>query len=169
DEVNELMEQVRLCSRLTHTHPYGIAGADLQAYIVLLALNDVPCSEWLGRLFSFQTENAFKIKFEVIKKCLEGKASPHDGAREIGNDADVLDAVPAALFSVLRNPASFPDAVLFAVSMGGDTDTIGAMAGAVAGAKAGIRGIPSEWLERLENGSEGRDFIRGLVRKTEVK
>jgi poly(ADP-ribose) glycohydrolase ARH3 len=165
DEVNELLEQVRLCSMLTHTHPYGIAGAGVQAYIVLLALNDIPSGEWLPRLFSFPTESVYKIKFEAIKKCLEQGSSPHDGAREIGNDADALDAIPAAFFSVLRNPDSFTDAVLFAVAMGGDTDTIGAMAGAIAGARFGKQGIPPEWFTHLENEAEGRDFISALARK----
>jgi poly(ADP-ribose) glycohydrolase ARH3 len=165
DEVFDCMEQVRLCSVLTHTHPYGISGACLQAFCVELALNDVPFEEWLPRLFSFPMESAYKIKLEAIKRCLEKESSPSDGARDIGHDADALDAVPAALFSVLRNTTSFVDAVLFAVSMGGDTDTIGAMAGAIAGAKWGIGGIPPSWLEHLENGNEGRDFIRELAGK----
>jgi poly(ADP-ribose) glycohydrolase ARH3 len=165
DEVDDLMEQVRLCSVLTHTHPYGISGACLQAYCVELALNDVPFEEWLPRLFSFPMESVYKIKLETIKKCLEKESSPNDGAREIGHDAVALDAVPAALFAVLRNTTSFADAVLFAVSMGGDTDTIGAMAGAIAGAKWGMAGIPPAWLEKLENGDEGRDFMRNMAGK----
>jgi poly(ADP-ribose) glycohydrolase ARH3 len=165
NEVSDLMEQVRLCSVLTHTHPYGISGACLQAFCVELALNDVPFEGWLPRLFSFPMESVYKIKLETIKKCLEKESSPNDGAREIGHDADALDAVPAALFAVLRNTTSFADAVLFAVSMGGDTDTIGAMAGAIAGARWGLAGIPSTWLDQLENGDEGRDFIRDLIGK----
>ncbi|MBN2037535.1 MAG: ADP-ribosylglycohydrolase family protein [Chitinispirillaceae bacterium] len=165
NEVQELLEQVRLCSLLTHTHPYGLAGADLQAYCVLLALNEIPRQEWLPRLYSFPMESVYKIKLETIKKCLEKQLSPQDSAREIGSDADALDAIPAAIFSVLRNPDSFADAVLFSVAMGGDTDTIGAMTGALAGARSGVHGIPSPWLETLENGEEGRDFIISLVRK----
>lgn len=167
DEISDLMEQVRLCSILTHTHPYGISGACLQAFCVELALNDIPFEEWLPRLFSFPMESVYKIKLEIIKKCIEKDSSPNDGAREIGHDADALDAVPAALFAVLRNTSSFTDAVLFAISMGGDTDTIGAMTGAIAGAKWGIAGIPPAWLEHLENGDEGRDFIRGLAGKAD--
>lgn len=165
DEVAELVEQVHLCSLLTHSHPFGIAGADLQAYAVLLALNDIPIEDWLTRFFSFPTESVFKIKFEAIKKCLEREASPQEAAREIGNGPDALDAVPAALFSVMRKPDSFTDAVLGGVSMGGDTDTIGAMAGAVAGARFGLKAIPPEWLEKLENEVEGKDFIFTLARK----
>jgi poly(ADP-ribose) glycohydrolase ARH3 len=164
-EVGELIEQVRLCSLLTHTHPLGIAGAALQAYAALLALNDVPNDEWLSHLVSFPTESVFKIKLETIKKCLERQSSPPEGAREIGNGSDALEAVPAALFAVIRHPDSFSDAVLGGISMGGDTDTIGAMAGAVAGARFGIKGIPQEWLANLENGVEGKDFVSALAKK----
>ncbi len=165
DEISELGEQVRLCSLLTHTHPFGIAGAVLQAFAVLLALNDIPAGEWLPRFFSFPTESVFKIKFETIKKCLERESTPHEAAREIGNGSDALDAIPATLFAVIRHPDSFTDAVLCGVSMGGDADSIGAMAGAIAGARFGINGIPQEWLANLENGAEGKDFISALAKK----
>jgi poly(ADP-ribose) glycohydrolase ARH3 len=165
NEMSELAEQVRLCSLLTHTHPYGIAGAVLHSYTVLMALNDVPTDEWLSRLFSFPTESVYKIKLETIERCLDRGSSPHESAREIGNGSDALEAVPAAFFAVLRNPHSFADALLGAVSMGGDADTIGAMAGAIAGARFGMQGIPTEWLTPLENGAEGKDFIAALVEK----
>lgn len=165
DQAGPLVEQVLLCSLVTHTHPFGISGAALLAYSVLLALNDIPADKWLQLLFSFPTEGVYKIKIEKIKRCLEREASPHESARQIGNGSYALDAVPASLYAVLRNPGSFADAVLFAVSMGGDTDTIGAMTGALAGARSGLGGIPSAWLTTLENGFEGRDFIAGLIHK----
>jgi poly(ADP-ribose) glycohydrolase ARH3 len=165
EEVDGLVEQVRLCSLLTHTHPLGVAGAVLQALGVLLALNEVPNNEWLTRFISFPTESVFKIKLETIKKCLERQSSPHEGARDIGNGPDALEAVPAALFAVMRHPDSFTDTILGAVSMGGDTDTIGAMAGAMAGARFGIKGIPQEWLANLENGVEGKDFVFSIAKK----
>jgi poly(ADP-ribose) glycohydrolase ARH3 len=165
DEAEPLAEQVRISSFLTHTHPLGVAGAVMQAHAVLLALNDIPTSEWLTRLFSFPTESVFKIKLETVKNAVERQSSPHEAARDIGNGSDALEAVPAALFAVIRHPDSFADAVLGGISMGGDTDTIGAMAGAVAGARFGIKGIPREWLANLENGVEGKDFVVSLAAK----
>jgi poly(ADP-ribose) glycohydrolase ARH3 len=162
-----MITEVRACSLLTHTHPYGISGAVLQAYAVSLALNNVPPREWMTRLFSFPIESAYKIKLEKVERCLSRQASSHESAREIGNGADALEAVPAAIYSVMRNPSSLADAVLFAVSMGGDTDTIGAMAGAVSGALHGAQGIPAEWLSHLENENEGRDFITALADKAQ--
>jgi poly(ADP-ribose) glycohydrolase ARH3 len=165
DEVGELSEQVRKCSFLTHTHPYGIAGAILQAHVVLLALNNIPPEKWLGMLFSSDIESAFKITLEKVVRCLERQATASESAREIGNGADALEAVPAAIYSVMRNKGAFSDAVLFAVSMGGDTDTIGAMAGALAGSCFGMRKMPVEWMMYLENEREGKDFIAELVKK----
>ncbi|MDH5461673.1 MAG: ADP-ribosylglycohydrolase family protein [Candidatus Bathyarchaeota archaeon] len=40
-------------------------------------------------------------------------------------DFDLLKA-PTAIFSFLRNPHGFEEAVRYAISLGGDTDTIGA-------------------------------------------
>ena len=60
--------------------------------------------------------------------------------------------------------------MVVAVNCGGDTDTIGAMAGAIAGAYYGFGQIPSEWLDPLENGPKGRDYVLSLAEKlAEIK
>jgi ADP-ribosylglycohydrolase len=51
--------------------------------------------------------------------------------------------------------------VIYAVSLGGDADTIGSMTGAMAGACYGIEGIPSQWRETVEN----REYMEQLVKK----
>jgi ADP-ribosyl-[dinitrogen reductase] hydrolase len=53
----------------------------------------------------------------------------------------------------------FEDAVAYAVNFGGDADTNGAVAGALAGARFGAAGIPLRWLEPLR----GRERIAGLA------
>lgn len=69
---------------------------------------------------------------------------------------DALDTLHAAL-SVARHAPSFSDAVTGAVMLGGDTDTIAALAGALKGAEYGIEALPREWLR----GTEGiADVIR---------
>jgi ADP-ribosyl-[dinitrogen reductase] hydrolase len=49
------------------------------------------------------------------------------------------------------------------VRCGGDTDTLGAMAGAVAAARMGASAIPSRWLEALEEGPKGRSHVERLA------
>ncbi len=47
------------------------------------------------------------------------------------------------------------------VGFGGDTDTIGAMAGAL----YGNSWIPARWYENIENGKHGRDEIVALAQR----
>ena len=56
----------------------------------------------------------------------------------------------AALWSVARTD-NFKDAVLTAVNLGDDTDTVGAVAGQIAGAMYGMSGIPDEWIRQLHD------------------
>jgi len=60
----------------------------------------------------------------------------------------VLDTLRTALWAVLRT-ASFEEAVVLAVNLGNDADTVGAVTGALAGAVHGEAGIPRRWLDVL--------------------
>jgi ADP-ribosylglycohydrolase len=72
--------------------------------------------------------------------------------------AGILSVIKAtAIYAFLAHPNSFAEAVLYAVKLGGDTDTIGAMCGAIAGAYHGLDAIPNNWLNALENSTHGRD------------
>ncbi len=67
---------------------------------------------------------------------------------EVQSSAYVLDTLRTALWAVLRS-ASFEEAVVLAVNLGNDADTVGAVTGALAGAVHGVTGIPERWLAQL--------------------
>jgi poly(ADP-ribose) glycohydrolase ARH3 len=77
-------------------------------------------------------------------------------------DVSALGAVPPAIASFLIND-DFEATVVTAINGGGDTDTIGAMAGSIAGAYYGYSSIPAAWLDPLENGAKGRDYVVALA------
>lgn len=79
----------------------------------------------------------------------------------LGNGIEAFNSVPTAVYCFLRHPYSFEEAVVEAVSLGGDTDTIASMAGAISGAWLGVEAIPEEWEGKLEN----RDYIESLAFK----
>ncbi len=60
----------------------------------------------------------------------------------------VVDSMCCALDSLFCT-GSFEDAVIVAVNLGGDADTIGAITGGLAGALYGYSAIPGKWLETL--------------------
>jgi ADP-ribosyl-[dinitrogen reductase] hydrolase len=53
---------------------------------------------------------------------------------------------PVALFAWLRHGADYRACLEGVVAAGGDTDSVGAMAGALSGALAGEAGLPADWL-----------------------
>ena len=67
---------------------------------------------------------------------------------EIRSSGYVVHTLEAALWSVWKTD-SFRDAVLTAANLGDDADSVGAVAGQLAGALYGASGIPPEWLAKL--------------------
>ena len=67
---------------------------------------------------------------------------------QIMSSGYVVDTLEAALWAVEATEC-FEDAVLLAVNLGDDADTVGAVTGQLAGALYGRSGIPDRWLARL--------------------
>ena len=61
----------------------------------------------------------------------------------------VWTCLAQAVWAVRTNADSFASAVTAAIDLGGDTDTVAAVTGALAGARVGIQGIPSRWMTYL--------------------
>ena len=61
---------------------------------------------------------------------------------------DVMSSMKAAVWSI-RTTATFEDAVIKAVNLGGDSDTVGAITGQIAGRIYGHEAIPNRWKDTL--------------------
>ena len=84
------------------------------------------------------------------------RSSVHRG--EVRSGGYVLDTLQSA-FWAFRHQDGFEEVVVAAVNLGGDADTIGAVAGALAGARYGASAIPERWLGVLH----GRDELIDLA------
>ena len=69
---------------------------------------------------------------------------------EIKSTGYVLYTLEAVVWCFL-NTASYQEAVFKAVNLGGDTDTIAALTGALAGLYYGYETIPTSWIEQIAN------------------
>lgn len=69
---------------------------------------------------------------------------------EIKSSGYVIDTLEAAVWCFTTS-TSYSEAVLKAVNLGDDTDTIAALTGAMAALRWGFDSIPSEWIEKLAN------------------
>jgi ADP-ribosyl-[dinitrogen reductase] hydrolase len=70
------------------------------------------------------------------------------GRQTISSSGYVISTWEAGQWAV-ANTDNFKDAVLLAVNLGDDSDTVGAVAGQIAGALYGYSSIPKEWLDVL--------------------
>lgn len=80
--------------------------------------------------------------------------------KDIRSTGYVIDTLEASLWCIF-NTTSYKDAVLKAVNLGDDTDTVGAITGGLAGIIYGYDTIPSKWIDTLAR----KDDIIGLGEK----
>ena len=157
-------------ARITHSNELGIEGATLQAHAVAMALRLAGKSlSPTGFLRALEDHigvyggRPYRSKLSLASRLLARGASAEDVVAELGNGVTAVDSVPTAIYAFAANLFSFEDAVCWAVNLGGDTDTIGAMTGAIAGAFHGVGAIPRRWTDGLENGERGRDYVADLA------
>ena len=165
----KLREIAYQSSSITHSHELGKEGAALQACAVALALNtpsdeDIDKETFLAGLQNFIQNQLYKEKVARIRDLLDEQDKAKVVAM-LGNGIEAPRSVPTAIYCFLRQPQSYKDTVIYAISLGGDTDTIAAMAGAICGAYLGIEAIPPEWRAKLEN----REYIESLAENLATK
>jgi len=159
-DVDLLWEQARLSALPTHVHPLGVEGAQVLAMAVGLAsIADVLSRE------EFMAAIADKCRFMEYAGPLRRAArveDPKDLAL-FGNNIDAASSVVTAIACFGLTPDAYEQTIGNAILLGGDTDTIAAMAGAVSGAFLGRRAIPASLLDSLENHHQGRDYLEQLA------
>jgi poly(ADP-ribose) glycohydrolase ARH3 len=160
DDRRRLWEEARASALPTHLHPLGIEGAQLLALAVAL------CS----RMERFDRTAFFA---ELVSACESGpyRAQIEAAARvqtleelaRLGNGIEALYSVPTAIAGFALTPESYVATISNAIFLGGDTDTIAAMAGALSGAYLGAERLPTRLVGLLESSPKGRAYIIELA------
>jgi poly(ADP-ribose) glycohydrolase ARH3 len=162
DDLDRVWEQARLSALPTHLHPLGIEGAQLLAVAVALCVRSTQldrealCRELLARC---QTEE-WRAKLEQVAALTAPAELPL-----LGNKVSALESAGTAIGCFLSSPDCYSKAIGRAILLGGDTDTIAAMTGALSGAFLGRQSIPVQLLGMLEekNSPKGRSYIEALA------
>jgi poly(ADP-ribose) glycohydrolase ARH3 len=161
-------------ANITHVHPLGQWGAVMQAYSVGLAVSQNPNAPlkkeqmvtelreilWGGPIEYMKALNKIEEMVGQGKKL-----QSQEVVKSLGNGVEAHFSVPSACYIAIIYSPDFCDAIRAAISLGGDTDTIAGMVGAIVGAHVGEKGLPVEWLDQLEDGPRGRSFARNLADK----
>ena len=120
--LDEAMELSHKVTSITHNHPEGLKGAEATTVATYMALNGFSKEE----IRQYILKNYYNIDFTL------------DGIRDSYHfDVSCQGSVPEALQAFFESK-DYEDAIRNAISIGGDSDTIAAITGAVAGAYYGI-------------------------------
>lgn len=153
------MEHARLSALPTHVHPLGIEGAQLLALAVAIALRD---DSFDKRTFWAELRQRATTAGLQDRLSLAEQVQSSDELMRLGNGIAAQDSVVTAIARFTLWPDSYEDVVANTVLLGGDTDTIAAMAGAISGAHLAIHEIPSRFVQCLEGERKGNNYLERL-------
>ena len=144
-------------SAITHADPRCKRGCAVLNLTIagLLRDEDNPLQQALDTTYPEQS-NA-----QEIDEAIEGLPG-NVSASAINNGGYVVDALQAGLYYGL-SAESAREAIVRAVNAGGDADTVGAITGAVAGARFGAEGLPDAWLADINETDELRTLAESLL------
>lgn len=142
-------------SALTHAHSLSKVSCNIYANVVWGIL----LGENLCKTISKATKKSISKKYKEFNR-LRSKKFKCLKEEEISSSSYVVDTLESALWC-LCNTRSFSECVLKAVNLGDDTDTVGAVAGSLAGIYYGKESIPKTWIKTLR----GQDVINASIDK----
>ena len=153
-EVEERYKIIGEVSSLTHRHPRSILACIALCEFAIQYINQQSCEkayQTMQQILLQLLKREIFIEEDVPFKRLVGLSYNEFKAielKDIRSTGYVIDTLEASLWCIF-NTSSFKDAVLKAVNLGDDTDTVGAITGALAGVIYGNDSIPSEWINVL--------------------
>lgn len=138
DSLERTREVARATANVTHNHPEGIKGAEATASAIYMARNESSkeeIKEYIEKEFHYnldRTLDEIRPGYHMDETCQR--------------------TVPEAIIAFLESK-DFEDAIRNAVSLGGDTDTLGAITGSIAEAFYGISAVLiAECRSRIDEG-----------------
>lgn len=126
-----------------------------------------------------EADKPFCERLHRVKELMDrSKVSIEEVIAELGNGIAALHSVPTAIFCVLHClkpveclPQTYNGlerTIAYSLALGGDTDTIACMAGAIAGAHYGIESIPETWMrccEGVEDADRDAERLHALYHR----
>ena len=164
---------VEASTRLTHSDPRALTGAKAVAYLTAWIMRDrLVARPELDDVLTFldRAGNGDDEWTAVIQSI----AAAHHQGLSVGQFAQSLGlidgvtgymyhTVPVAIYAWYQHYGCFEDTVSAVLDCGGDTDTVGAIARALAGAVVGEQGIPGDWLNGIHDWPRGIGVFRAVA------
>jgi poly(ADP-ribose) glycohydrolase ARH3 len=159
DDLDRVADEARLSASVTHEHALGIDGAVVMATaIALLAQGDeFEHAKFCSALASRAQTEEFRWQLQAASRLTSDNSIP------FGNGIEAHRSVVTAICCFSLAHTRYEQAIARALSLGGDVDTIAAMAGALSGTHLGVDAVPNALVARMRPESKGVDHLRWLA------
>ena len=162
------------CTRITHSDPKALTGAKAVAYLVGWVIRDqvqprpsVDAFLAVLRSAGIDQDHEWDEVVAVVRAACDQQLPVRELAQAMGLHKGVTGyiyrTVPVAAYAWYRHFGDFAGTLSAVLDCGGDTDTTGAIVGALAGAVTGEQGIPPEWLSGIVDWPRGRQLLRAIA------
>ena len=168
DQPERMVEYVRRSTLLTHTDPRALTGALAVSLAAAHALRGaVDRQRYLQDARDLDgADDQWGALLDQVEDGLARGLSVPELASVMGLEGGVTGfvnhTVPVALFAWLRHMGDFETSLTETLDCGGDTDTTGAIVGALAGSTVGARGIPQRWIKGIVDCPLGVGYLKTL-------
>lgn len=169
-------------ARVTHHDSRAIAGAVAVAWAVSIAARreSIKPTAFIEEISSAMEPLDAGFARSVLEIQAWMDWSPDEAARGLesqglepealtgwhGISSFVVSSVCWSLYAFLQSPDRFWDALRVAIRVGGDTDTLGAMTGAISGARLGLGALPAPFLPPITDaGTWSSEQLAELARR----
>lgn len=161
----QLVEETRKSALITHYDPRCVWSAvAITAVLALCLSGTIPD---LRELASLIEKAGAPQEVSAAIRAVPG-CSLHDLARDDpARMGYTLKAMQVGLWC-LQQSDDFETVLVAVVNTGGDTDTNGAVAGAIMGSRVGLTGIPKRWLANIRERERLLDLADRLLAASEL-
>ncbi|ATX03742.1 MULTISPECIES: ADP-ribosylglycohydrolase family protein [Citrobacter] len=184
-DVDAFIDDVALASSPTHKSDLAIAGAVVVAWAVSRAIDGGQWSEIVDALpaiaqhaqqkrittFSASLSARLELALKIVRNATGIESACEQLYQVVGAGTSTIESVPCAIAMVELAQTDPNRCAILCANLGGDTDTIGAMATAICGAIHGVSAINPTLKHELDAVNQ-LDFIRyasGLMRLREQR
>ena len=164
---NESIYMIHAVSALTHAHVRSQMACGIYYFLVKAILEEEGSLEkrlqkGMDRAYQYYRQDLSNHRelenYKRLADLSEFKETPKEGIKSSGY---VVDTLEAAVWCLLHSH-SYKETVLMAVNLGEDTDTIGAVAGGLAGLYYKEEGIPQEWIQVIRRREWIEEVLQGV-------
>lgn len=161
---------VRASTQITHLDPRAeIAAQAIAETSAWMAKQREDVHALLDSLANLSNIPEWGTIVTKLTESLSSDQSTAAFAKSLGAGQGVsgyaFQSVPVAIYAALRHRSSFESALSDAISCGGDSDTVGAMTGALVGARLGAERIPRSWRTGLVEWPRSLPFLHRLAER----